>query len=217
VKNPEGNNPQFVEEIEIGGARLRVESVVAVAQGAKIEDGTAVTVTYYTDAGRTAKTTLTGDLVQVRDMTAADVMFLALALIIVGTGFLKANISTVVGALYEMHDTRRDGGFTRVLGVYARDRRIVTLADAVRKMTSFPAARLGLVDRGLVRPGMKADLVVFDPDRVRDLATFEQPHQYAEGISHVLTNGQLVFENGAMTAARPGAVLYGTGRSNGRR
>jgi len=68
-----------------------------------------------------------------------------------------------------------------------------------------------------VRPGLKADLVVFDPDRVRDLATFEQPHQYAEGISHVLTNGQLVFEKGAMTAARPGAVLYGPGRSHGRR
>ena len=112
---------------------------------------------------------------------------------------------------------RSYGTFVRVLGVYARDRRIVTLADAVRKMTAYPAARLGLVDRGLVRPGLKADLVVFDPDRVRDLATFEQPHQYAEGISHVLTNGQLVFEKGAMTAARPGAVLYGPGRSHGRR
>ena len=64
---------------------------------------------------------------------------------------------------------------------------------------------------------MKADLVVFDPERVKDLATFEQPHQYAEGISHVLTNGQLVFEKGAMTAARPGAVLYGPGRTRERR
>jgi N-acyl-D-aspartate/D-glutamate deacylase len=98
------------------------------------------------------------------------------------------------------------------LGVYARDRKVVTLEDAVRKMSAFPAQRLGLVDRGLVRPGMKADLVVFDPARVRDLATFEKPHQYAEGISHVITNGQVVFEGGAMTAARPGAVLYGAGR-----
>ena len=80
-------------------------------------------------------------------------------------------------------------------------------------MTAFPAQRLGLVDRGLVRPGMKADLVVFDPARVRDLATFEKPHQYAEGISHVITNGQVVFENGAMTPARPGAVLYGGGHT----
>lgn len=112
---------------------------------------------------------------------------------------------------------RSYGTFVRVLGVYARDRRTITLPDAVRKMTSFPAGRLGLFDRGLVRPGMKADLVVFDPERVKDLATFEQPHQYAEGISHVLTNGQLVFEKGAMTAARPGAVLYGPGRTRERR
>jgi dihydroorotase/N-acyl-D-amino-acid deacylase len=111
---------------------------------------------------------------------------------------------------------RSYGTFVRVLAVYARERRIITLADAVRKMTAFPAQRLGLLDRGLVRPGMKADLVVFDPARVRDLATFEKPHQYAEGISRVITNGQVVFEGGAMTAARPGAVLYGPGRANGR-
>ena len=111
---------------------------------------------------------------------------------------------------------RSYGTFVRVLAVYARDRQILTLADAVRKMTSFPAARLGLVDRGLVRPGMKADLVVFDPAKVGDLATFERPHQYAEGISHVITNGQVVFESGTMTAARPGVVLYGSGRGNAR-
>jgi len=112
---------------------------------------------------------------------------------------------------------RSYGTFVRVLAVYARERQIITLADAVRKMTAFPAQRLGLLDRGLVRPGMKADLAVFDPARVRDLATFEKPHQYAEGISRVITNGQIVFEGGAMTAARPGAVLYGPGRSTGRR
>lgn len=112
---------------------------------------------------------------------------------------------------------RSYGTFVRVLAVYARERQIITLADAVRKMTAFPAQRLGLLDRGLVRPGMKADLVVFDPARVRDLATFEKPHQYAEGISRVITNGQVVFEAGAMTAARPGAVLYGPGRTSGRR
>ncbi len=112
---------------------------------------------------------------------------------------------------------RSYGTFVRVLAIYARERQILTLADAVRKMTSFPAQRLGLLDRGLVRPGMKADLVVFDPARVRDMATFEKPHQYAEGISRVITNGQVVFEDGAMTAARPGAVLYGPGRSGGRR
>jgi N-acyl-D-aspartate/D-glutamate deacylase len=75
-------------------------------------------------------------------------------------------------------------------------------------MSSFPAQRLCLVDRGLLRPGMKADIAVFDPAKVRDMATFEKPHQYAEGFSYVIVNGQVVFEAGAMTAARPGKVLY---------
>ena len=111
---------------------------------------------------------------------------------------------------------RSYGTFARVLAVYARDRQIVTLEDAIRKMSGFPAARLGLADRGIVRPGLKADLVVFDPAKVLDRATFERPHQYAEGFSHVITNGQVVFEGGTMTAARPGAVLYGSGRGNAR-
>ncbi|HET7217131.1 MAG TPA: D-aminoacylase [Vicinamibacterales bacterium] len=104
---------------------------------------------------------------------------------------------------------RSYGTFARVLAVYVRERKTLTLQDAVRKMTSFPAQRLGLSDRGLLRPGMKADLVIFDPARVRDRATFDQPHQYADGFSLVVTNGQVVYENGAMTAARPGIVLHG--------
>jgi N-acyl-D-amino-acid deacylase len=108
---------------------------------------------------------------------------------------------------------RSYGTFARVLGVYVRERRVLTLEDAVRRMTSFPAARIGLPDRGVLRSGMKADLVVFDPARVRDTATFDSPHQYAEGFSMVIVNGQVVFENGAMTAARPGRVLYGPGKS----
>lgn len=103
---------------------------------------------------------------------------------------------------------RSYGTFVRVLAVYVRERKTITLEDAVRKMSSFPAARLGLLDRGVLRPGMKADIAVFDPARVRDAATFEQPHQYAEGFSLVVVNGQVVFERGAMTAARPGKVLY---------
>jgi N-acyl-D-amino-acid deacylase len=104
---------------------------------------------------------------------------------------------------------RSYGTFARVLGVYVRDKQVLTLEEAVRKMTSFPAARMSLMDRGILRPGMKADLVVFDPARVRDTATFDNPHQYAEGFSQVIVNGQVVYENGAMTAARPGKVLYG--------
>jgi N-acyl-D-amino-acid deacylase len=107
---------------------------------------------------------------------------------------------------------RSYGTFVRVLGVYVREKKVLSLEAAVQKMTAFPAQRLGLGDRGILRSGMKADLVVFDPARVRDAATFERPHQYAEGIVRVLTNGQIVFENGAMTTARPGVVLYGPAR-----
>jgi dihydroorotase/N-acyl-D-amino-acid deacylase len=101
------------------------------------------------------------------------------------------------------------GAFVRVLAVYVRERKLITLEEAVRKMSSFPAQRLGLRDRGSIRAGMKADLVVFDPARVRDAATFDMPHQYAEGVPLVIVNGDVVFENNAMTPARPGRVLYG--------
>ena len=107
---------------------------------------------------------------------------------------------------------RAYGTFVRVLGRYVRELKILTLEDAVRKMTSLPAQRLGLSDRGEVREGLKADLVVFDPAIVRDRATFDQPHQYAEGVTLVVVNGEVVFENGAMTGMRPGRVLHGPGK-----
>ena len=105
---------------------------------------------------------------------------------------------------------RSYGTFARVLGVYVREKRVLSLEDAVRKMTSLPAARFGLQDRGVLRPGMKADIVVFDPERMRDKATFADPHQYAEGFSYVVVNGSVVLDNGKMTEARPGQVLLGT-------
>lgn len=107
---------------------------------------------------------------------------------------------------------RSYGTFARVLGRYVRDEGVLTLEEAVRKMTSLPASRLNLGDRGILRPGMKADLAVFDPATVNDTATFTAPHQFAEGFSLVIVNGQPVFADGGMTAARPGVVLYGPGR-----
>ena len=104
---------------------------------------------------------------------------------------------------------RSYGTFVRVLGVYVREKKLLPLEDAVRKMSAFPAQRLGLADRGVLRQGLKADIAIFDPATVRDTATFEKPHSYAEGVAHVLVNGRVVFENGAMTAERPGRVLYG--------
>jgi dihydroorotase/N-acyl-D-amino-acid deacylase len=104
---------------------------------------------------------------------------------------------------------RSYGTFVRVLGRYVRELKVITLEDAVRKMSAFPAQRIGLADRGVLREGMKADIAVFDPATVRDVATFERPHQYAEGVIAVIVNGQVAFENGTMTAARPGRILFG--------
>ena len=102
---------------------------------------------------------------------------------------------------------RSYGTFARVLGRYVRERRLLSLEEAVRKMTSLPASRLGLKDRGLLRPGMRADLVVFDPAFIADRATFQRPHQYAAGVKHVFVNGAPVVLNGAITRNRPGRIL----------
>lgn len=102
---------------------------------------------------------------------------------------------------------RNNGTFARVLGVYVRDRKVIPLEEAIHKMTGYPAARLSLFDRGLIRPGMKADIVIFDPATVRDRATYIEPHLYSEGFRHVIVNGQPVLLDGNLTAARPGRVL----------
>ena len=99
---------------------------------------------------------------------------------------------------------RSYGTFPRVLGRYVRERGVLTLEDAIRKMTSVPADRVGLTERGRIRPGAFADLVAFAPDRVADRATYEAPHQYAVGIPHVLVNGQPVVRDGELTDARAG-------------
>jgi N-acyl-D-amino-acid deacylase len=102
---------------------------------------------------------------------------------------------------------RTYGTFARVLGEFARDERLLSLPDAVRRMSSFPAQRLGLRNRGLLRDGMAADVIVFDPKRVRAHATFEAPRQMASGIDDVVINGEIVLKDGVMTEARPGRAL----------
>jgi dihydroorotase/N-acyl-D-amino-acid deacylase len=104
---------------------------------------------------------------------------------------------------------RNYGTFARVLGRYVRERKVLTLEDAIRRMTGFPAVRFRIPDRGLLRVGMKADVAVFDAGKVIDKADFGTPHQYAEGFVHVLVNGTPVLLNGEMTPARPGRALYG--------
>jgi dihydroorotase/N-acyl-D-amino-acid deacylase len=102
---------------------------------------------------------------------------------------------------------RAFGSMARVLGRYSRDLGLFPLEEAVRRMTSLPARRVGLYDRGLLRPGMMADVAVFDPARVRDRATYEDSNVYAEGVEHVVVNGRLVLESGRMTGERPGRAL----------
>jgi N-acyl-D-amino-acid deacylase len=104
------------------------------------------------------------------------------------------------------------GTFPRVLGRYVREEKLLTLEEAVRKMTSANAAKIHQYDRGLLRPGQWADVTIFNPATILDRATFEKPHQYAEGVEYVIVNGQLVLERGKHTNARPGAILYGQGR-----
>jgi dihydroorotase/N-acyl-D-amino-acid deacylase len=104
---------------------------------------------------------------------------------------------------------RSYGTFARVLGVYVRERHVLTLEDAVRKMSAMPADRLKFGDRGILRPGMKADVVVFDPGTVGDRSTFEKPHQYSVGFEDVMVNGKFSLRDGKVTAERPGRVLYG--------
>ncbi len=103
------------------------------------------------------------------------------------------------------------GTNSRVLGHYVRERGTIRLEEAIRKMTSLPAQRFRLSERGVLRPGMWADVVVFDAAKVRDAATFEKPHAYAEGFVFVLVNGTVVIEGGKHSGARPGQVLLGPG------
>jgi N-acyl-D-amino-acid deacylase len=102
---------------------------------------------------------------------------------------------------------RTYGTFPRVLGEYARERKLLSLETAVHKMTGMAAARLGLSDRGMVKPGAFADLAVFDPLTVKDESTYADPHRYAAGIPYVVVNGAVVVDGGRMSAARPGRIL----------
>ena len=108
---------------------------------------------------------------------------------------------------YSMPHPRAYGTNSRVLGHYVRELNNLELEDAIRKMTSLPAQRFQLSDRGLLRPGMAADIVIFDPDTVTDKASFDAPHAYAEGFSYVIVNGQVVVEKGKHLGTRSGQVL----------
>jgi N-acyl-D-amino-acid deacylase len=107
---------------------------------------------------------------------------------------------------------RAYGNFARVLGKYCRDEKVITLPEAVRRLSALPATNLGIDHRGFLKEGMFADVVVFDPKTITDHATFDKPHQYASGVKHVFVNGVQVIKDGEHTGAKPGRALWGPGK-----
>src|SRR5438046_4186277 len=107
---------------------------------------------------------------------------------------------------------RAYGSFVRVLGKYVRDEKVITLSEAIRRLSAFPATNLGLDHRGMLKEGMFADVVAFDPATITDHATFDKPHQYATGVKHVFVNGVQVIKDGEHTGAKPGRPLWGPGK-----
>ncbi len=108
---------------------------------------------------------------------------------------------------------RAYGNFSRLLGKYVREEKVIPLEEAIRKLTSLPATNLGLDRRGLLKADYHADLVVFDPKQIADRATFEKPHRYAVGMKHVFVNGTQVLKDGEHTGAKPGRALWGPGKA----
>jgi dihydroorotase/N-acyl-D-amino-acid deacylase len=108
---------------------------------------------------------------------------------------------------------RAYGTYSRVLSKYVREEKVIPLEDAVRKMSSALCDRLGLRDRGQLREGFYADVVIFDPETVGDKATFAEPHQLSVGVRDVWVNGERVWQDGAHTGATPGRIVAGAGRS----
>jgi dihydroorotase/N-acyl-D-amino-acid deacylase len=106
---------------------------------------------------------------------------------------------------------RAYGTFPRVLRKYVREEKKITLEDAIRKFSALPAQRMRLTDRGVLKAGMWADVVVFDPDTIRDVATFENPNRLSQGMDYVLVNGVAVIDQGKQTGVLPGKVLRGAG------
>jgi N-acyl-D-amino-acid deacylase len=107
---------------------------------------------------------------------------------------------------------RSYGNFARLLGKYVREEKVISLQEAIRRLTGLPATNLGLDRRGFLKDGMFADVVVFDPATIADQATYENPHQYSIGMKHVFVNGVHVLKDGEHTGAKPGRALWGPGK-----
>jgi N-acyl-D-amino-acid deacylase len=130
----------------------------------------------------------------------------------VSFGSDAASIAPEGNSLRSAAHPRAYGNFARLLGKYVREEKVISLTEAVRRLSSLPATNLGLSDRGFLRPGMFADVVVFDPQTIADRATFENPHQLSVGVQQVFVNGVQVLKDGESTGAKPGRALWGPGK-----
>lgn len=123
-----------------------------------------------------------------------------------------ASIAPEGSSLKRSPHPRTYGNFARLLGKYVREEKVISLAEAISRLTMQPCSNLDIPDRGALRTGYFADVVIFDPARIGDRATFEQPHQLAEGVIDVFVNGTQVLKNGESTGAMPGRAVYGPGK-----
>jgi N-acyl-D-amino-acid deacylase len=130
----------------------------------------------------------------------------------VSFGSDAASIAPEGNTLRSSAHPRAYGNFARLLGKYVREERVISLTEAVRRLSSLPATNLGLDHRGLLKPGMFADVVLFDPQTIADRATFENPHQLSVGVKDVFVNGKHVLKDGEVTGAKPGRALWGPGK-----
>jgi N-acyl-D-aspartate/D-glutamate deacylase len=125
---------------------------------------------------------------------------------------LDANEESLDGPLFNPHDHPRTwGSMPRFLGHYSRDLKMMPMEQAVRKITSLPAEREHLTERGMLKPGYFADITIFDPEKIIDHATYAKPGQLSEGVAFVLVNGQVAFEQGKITGVKAGVALRGPG------
>src|SRR5687768_7874132 len=130
----------------------------------------------------------------------------------VSFGSDAASIAPEGNVLRSAAHPRAYGNFARLLGKYVREEKVISLTEAVRRLSSLPATNLGLDHRGFLKPGMFADVVVFDPQTIADRSTFENPHQLSVGVQHVFVNGTQVLKDGEPTGAKPGKALWGPGK-----
>jgi N-acyl-D-amino-acid deacylase len=172
-------------------ARLRGRSVQDTAMDLVVEDGSRVQVVYFLMSEDNVRR-------QIR---------------LPWVSFGSDASSMTAGGVFVKTSThpRAYGNFARLLGKYVRDEHVIPLEEAIRKLTSFPAATLRIKERGRLAPGYFADIVIFDPKTISDRSTYEKPHQYATGVRHVWVNGAQVLENGEPTGATPGRVVRGPG------